>query len=151
MESITEPTEREVELEQALEEVIDILEHKKAKHKLIEEFTLGAFAGEPSDIKVHKNDVLLLTPGDIDGKPAEYKNGLLIHPAQIGCTLSSAIAKLASGQAVWIDDGKIGAVVEAITEQGALLRITEAKTGGVSIKSDKGINFPIKGVANHNF
>jgi len=115
---------------------------KKAKHKLIEEFTLGVFAGEPSDIKVHKNDVLLLTPGDIDGKPAEYKNGLLIHPAQIGCTLSSAIAKLASGQAVWIDDGKIGAVVEAITEQGALLRITEAKTGGVSIKSDKGINFP---------
>ena len=34
MESITEPTEREVELEQALEVVIDILEHKKAKHKL---------------------------------------------------------------------------------------------------------------------
>jgi len=33
MDSITEPTEREVELEQALEEVIDILEHKKATHK----------------------------------------------------------------------------------------------------------------------
>ena len=30
MESITEPTEREVELEEALVEVIDILEHKKA-------------------------------------------------------------------------------------------------------------------------
>ena len=30
MESITEPTKREVELEEALEVVIDILEHKKA-------------------------------------------------------------------------------------------------------------------------
>ena len=29
MESITEPTKREVELEEALEAVIDILEHKK--------------------------------------------------------------------------------------------------------------------------
>jgi hypothetical protein len=31
--SSANPTKREVELEQALEEVIDILEHKKATHK----------------------------------------------------------------------------------------------------------------------
>ena len=115
---------------------------KKAKHKSVDQFTLGQFAGEPLDIKVYKNDVLLLTPGDINGKPAEYKDGILIHPAQIGCTLSSAIEKLDIGQAVWIDDGKVGAIVEAITEQGVLLRITEAKQGGEHIKTDKGINFP---------
>ena len=115
---------------------------KKAKHKSVDQFTLGQFAGEPLDIKVYKNDVLLLTPGDINGKPAEYKDGILIHPAQIGCTLSSAIEKLDIGQAVWIDDGKVGAIVEANTEQGVLLRITEAKQGGEHIKTDKGINFP---------
>ncbi len=115
---------------------------KKAKHKSVDQFTLGQFAGEPLDIKVYKNDVLLLTPGDINGKPAEYKDEILIHPAQIGCTLSSALEKLDIGQAVWIDDGKVGAIVEAITEQGALLRITEAKQGGEHIKTDKGINFP---------
>jgi len=115
---------------------------KKANDKSAKQFTLGQFAGEPLDIKIHKDDVLLLTPGNIEGKPAEYKDGILIHPAQIGCTLSAAIKKLSIGQAVWIDDGKIGAVVEAITELGALLRITEAKNGGVTIKSDKGINFP---------
>ena len=113
------------------------------KPKSVDQFTLGAFAGEPLDIRVFKNQLLLLTPGNVDGKPAEYDDsGVLIHPAQIGCTLSSLIEKLEIGQPVWIDDGKLGAIVEAMTEQGALLRVTVAKAGGVRIQSDKGINFP---------
>ena len=104
---------------------------------------MGDFAGEPLDIRVFKNQLLLLTSGNIEGKPAEFDNGgALIHPARIGCTLVSAIEKLEPGQPVWIDDGKLGAVVEAVTGEGALLRITVAKAGGVRIQSDKGINFP---------
>ena len=111
--------------------------------KSVEQFTLGEFAGEPLDIRVFKNQLLLLTPGNIEGKPAEFDNGgTLIHPARIGCTLASAIEKLEPGQPVWIDDGKLGAVVEAVTGEGALLRVTVAKAGGVRIQSDKGINFP---------
>ena len=107
------------------------------------QFALGEFTGEPLDIRAFKNDLLLLTPGNIDGKPAEYdENGVLIHPARIGCTLSSLIEKLEPGQPVWIDDGKLGAIVETVTGQGALLRVTVAKAGGVRIQSDKGINFP---------
>jgi pyruvate kinase len=106
-------------------------------------FTLGEFTGEAQDIRVFKNQGLLLTAGHIDGKPAELDDsGGLIHPAQIGCTLSSIIEKLNIGQSVWIDDGKLGAIVEAVTGQGALLRVTEAKAGGVRLQSDKGINFP---------
>ena len=113
------------------------------KPKSAAQFTLGEFTGEPLDIRVFKNELLLLTPGNIDGKPAEYdENGVLIRPAQIGCTLSSLIEKLEPGQPVWIDDGKLGAIVEAVTGQGALLRVTVAKAGGVRIQSDKGINFP---------
>ncbi len=112
------------------------------KSKSAEEFTLGGFAGEPLDIRVFKNQLLLLTPGNVDGKPAEYDEQGLIHPAQIGCTLTSLIEKLEPGQPVWIDDGKLGAIVEAVTGQGALLRVTKAKANGVRIQSDKGINFP---------
>lgn len=108
----------------------------------VDAFTLGDFAGEPLDIRVFKNDLLLLTAGNINGKPAEYDEQGLIHPAQIGCTLSSLIEKLETGQPVWIDDGKLGAIVEAVTGQGALLRVTVAKASGVRIQSDKGINFP---------
>jgi pyruvate kinase len=110
--------------------------------KSVDEYTLGGFSGDPLDIRVFKNELLLLTPGNIDGKPAEYDEQGLIHPAQIGCTLSSLIEKIEPGQPVWIDDGKLGAIVEAVTEQGALLRVTVAKASGVRIQSGKGINFP---------
>jgi pyruvate kinase len=119
-----------------------IKDRKTTKPKSADTFKLGQFAGNPLDIRVFKNQLLLLTTGDIDGKPAEYVEQVLIHPAQIGCTLSSAIEKLEIGQPVWIDDGKLGAIVEAVTAQGALLRVTVAKTSGVCIHSDKGINFP---------
>lgn len=106
-------------------------------------FTLGKFDGGPLDIRVMKDELLLLTAEPIAGKPAEYSDsGALIHPAHIGCTLPSAMTKLQPGHPVWIDDGKLGAMVEKITDQGALLRITVAKPSGVGIHSDKGINFP---------
>jgi pyruvate kinase len=111
--------------------------------KFVDFFTLGKFDGEPLDIRVMKDDLLLITEERLEGKPAQYSDsGVLIHPAHIGCTLTSAIAKLKPGQPVWIDDGKLGAIVEKITDQGALLRITAAKASGVRIQSDKGINFP---------
>ena len=121
---------------------ITTTEQTKKSKKLVDQYSLGEFAGEPLDIRVFKNQLLLLTPGNIDGKPAEYDEQGLIHPAQIGCTLSSLIEKLAIGQPVWIDDGKLGAIVEAVNGEGALLRITVANASGVPIKSDKGINFP---------
>lgn len=111
--------------------------------KFVDFFTLGKFDGEPLDIRVMKDEWLLLTEEHIAGKPAEYSDsGVLIQPAHIGCTLSSIIMKLKVGQPVWIDDGKLGAIVEQITDQGALLRITMAKPSGVRIQSDRGINFP---------
>lgn len=106
-------------------------------------FRLGGFAGKPLEIRLHKNDLLLLAENDAPGTPAEYDDsGVLIKPAQIGCTLSSFSAKLQVGQPVWIDDGKLGAVVEALTPDGALLRVNQVRSGGVNIQSDKGINFP---------
>lgn len=108
-----------------------------------ERFKLGVFAGEPLEIRLFKNDLLLLTENDIIGAPAEYdQHGNLIKPAQIGCTLSSFSAKLKIGQPVWIDDGKLGASVEQVSERGALLRVNQARSGGVRVQSDKGINFP---------
>ncbi|MGZ8225280.1 MAG: pyruvate kinase [Methylococcaceae bacterium] len=108
-----------------------------------DKFALGLFSGEPMTIQVYKNDLLLLTENDVAGAPAEYDDhGVMIKSAQIGCTLSSFSSRLKPGQSVWIDDGKIGAVVESISGQGALLRIIQARSNGVRIQSDKGINFP---------
>ncbi len=120
-----------------------LLEPDKHETDTADKFNLGMFAGEPLEIRLFKNDLLLLTENNAVGTPAEYdESGVLIKPAQIGCTLSSFSTKLTIGQPVWIDDGKLGAIVENISGQGALLRVNQARSGGVSIQSDKGINFP---------
>ncbi|MBD2439076.1 pyruvate kinase [Nostoc sp. FACHB-110] len=61
---------------------------------------------------------------------------------QISCTLPEVVDRLEVGAPVWIDDGHIGAIVEAIAPEGALLRITHTRPKGEKLRPDKGINFP---------
>ncbi|MEO0757527.1 MAG: pyruvate kinase [Cyanobacteria bacterium J06648_16] len=64
------------------------------------------------------------------------------YELQASCTLPEVLDALQIGDAVWIDDGKVGAVVEALTPAGVLLRITHAPGKGKKLKADKGLNFP---------
>ncbi len=106
-------------------------------------YNLGTFHGLPKKILLFKDDLLLLTDHNIPGAPAVYdEHGVAIKPAHISCTLKSVIGRLKIGDPVWIDDGKLGAKVETITEQGTLLRVTRAPASGVNVMADKGINFP---------
>jgi pyruvate kinase len=113
------------------------------KAPALAKFNLGSFQGAPKQILLYKNDFLLLTAADQLGAPASYDDQQILRkPAQITCTLATAIKRLKIGDPVWIDDGKLGAVVENILEQGVLLRVIRARAEGVTISSDKGINFP---------
>lgn len=53
-----------------------------------------------------------------------------------------ALDDLRVGESVWIDDGKIGSVVERIDTAGALLRVTATRDKGHVLKALKGLNFP---------
>jgi pyruvate kinase len=61
---------------------------------------------------------------------------------QANCTLPEILDRLEVGTTVWIDDGHIGAVVEAIAPEGVWLRITHTRPKGEKLRPDKGINFP---------
>lgn len=61
---------------------------------------------------------------------------------QINCTLTEVLDKLEVGAPVWIDDGHIGAIVEAIAPEGALLKVIHTRPKGEKLRPDKGINFP---------
>jgi pyruvate kinase len=107
-------------------------------------FTFSPFEGEPLTIRLHRGDLLMLSRDSLPGQPVcrDEASGRLISPALISCTYAGLIDDLQPGAPVWIDDGKLGAVVESITEEGALLKITHAGPKGVVIRSDKGINVP---------
>ncbi|MEC4747954.1 pyruvate kinase [Methylomicrobium sp. Wu6] len=113
------------------------------KFDVLGEFPLAPFSGKFSSIHVENGDHLLLIRGDELGSPAVYGvNGQIMTPARIGCSCDAVFSSLRTDQPVWIDDGKLGAVVESITDDGAMLKVTEAGQGGVVIRSDKGLNFP---------
>ncbi len=119
------------------------------RHRIgTEPLVLGALGREslpfqPQDIRVAKGDPLLLGSGDEPGREARYgEDGELLEAARIGCTMAPILAHAQPGDAVWIDDGKIGCVVERNAVDGLWLRVTHAPPHGAKIKADKGINFP---------
>ena len=89
-------------------------------------------------LRLRIGDRLLLTRADDVAGP-EQGEGL---PAQIGCSLPEAFAATRRGHHVWLDDGKLGGVVEAVDRDSIELRITSAGPKGAKLRAGKGINLP---------
>ncbi|HWS02319.1 MAG TPA: pyruvate kinase [Gammaproteobacteria bacterium] len=105
------------------------------------DYRVGEFAGKPADVRLFRGDQLLLRRGLQPGRPAVTTKASS-HPAEISCSHPEIIDELQPGHTLWIDDGKLGCVVEQITEQGALLHVTHAGPKGMRIQADKGLNLP---------
>lgn len=105
--------------------------------------SVGTIAMPPLEIRLEHDDLLLLTREPLPGEPRRVnKRGKMIAPAHISCSEPQVLAALKIGHHVWIDDGKIGTVVEALDERGAWLRVTHSHPGGERVAPDKGLNFP---------
>ena len=61
---------------------------------------------------------------------------------QFECSLPEVVLQLKPGDSVWINDGKLGLVVERREAEGAVLRVTHAGPKGTHLRADKGLNFP---------
>lgn len=97
----------------------------------------------PQQIVVKRGDRMLLSNSTEPGRPAQLgSDGCTLKPAQIGCTLPDVLQRPRIGDPVWIDDGKIGAVVEKKDKDGLLLHITHTSPKGAHVREDKGLNFP---------
>ncbi|MFP5507076.1 MAG: pyruvate kinase [Gammaproteobacteria bacterium] len=106
-------------------------------------FALGLVPEAAQEIRLRIDERLLLTRDAAPGSPAQYDSqGHALLPARIGCSHGEIVALLEPGHRVWLDDGRIGMVVEACSDEGALLRVTHAATTGTRIQADKGLNFP---------
>ena len=103
-----------------------------------ETFTIGPVVPQPVEVRVQAGDRLLLyrNPSQL-GHPAAGEN-----PAGISCTLPEVLARVDPGHRVFIDDGKIAAVVKDSLEEYLELEVTAPKGIPVRIRSEKGLNFP---------
>ncbi|MCF8216138.1 pyruvate kinase [Chlorobium sp.] len=108
-----------------------------------QETIVGDFPALINSIPLKINDQLLLTRDSAPGRPAiSDKDGCLIAPARIGCSIPEALDHVRPGEHVWFDDGKIGGIVERNEEHGVLVNITHTRAGGGKLLADKGMNFP---------
>ena len=107
------------------------------------EHPLGAFSGKSAAVSLNLDDLFILMSNAEHATPAVFDDaGRLVEPARIGCTVPEVVRRLKPGHSVWIDDGHVGAVVESIHPEGALLRVTHVGPKGFGVRSDKGLNFP---------
>jgi pyruvate kinase len=99
--------------------------------------TVGGITSLPRTLTLSVGDPLILVHSAAPVEPPEAG-----QVARIGCTLPEASAALRPGQHVLFDDGKIDAVVEAVTASEATLRVVRTKPGGQRLGAEKGINMP---------
>jgi pyruvate kinase len=87
--------------------------------------------------------MLILTRDLKPGRPATRDGaGMVLTPATIGCTVPEVFNDVAAGHSIWFDDGKIGGVVEKVESSRVMVRITQTRVGGRSLRADQGINLP---------
>jgi len=104
---------------------------------------LGPLPPVIAPIPLKQGDMLLLTRKAQPGSPArtDEADGT-VHPARIHCTLPAAFENVRPGDRAWIDDGRIGGVVDANDGNVITLRITHTPPRGARLRPEKGINFP---------
>jgi pyruvate kinase len=104
---------------------------------------LGDLPPVPVPITLRYGEALVLSADPAPGHPAvRDEAGAVLEPACVPCTLPEVLADLQPGERVWLDDGKIGAVVREADPGWARLEVVRARPGGSKLLADKGINLP---------
>jgi len=107
------------------------------------EATIGPLPPLEVPLIVRAGDLLALTRAAVPGGPACcHQEGSPRAPAHIPCVPPELIDMVRAGQSVWLDDGKIGGVIEAVSHEEMLVRVTAARAEGDKLHAGKGINLP---------
>lgn len=119
------------------------LELRNGRGRRVLRAIVGPMDALPGEIVLGEGDALLLTRQPLAGEGADLdEGGHILIPAHISCLQPEIFDYLKPGHQVWIDDGHIGAAVESIGDEGALLRIARTRSGGGKLRAEKGLNFP---------
>ncbi len=86
------------------------------------------------DRRIHRGDRVLMTSRPVP-VGAEWE-------LQFECSSPDAAGQLAEGDEVWVNEGRLGAIVERRLGDDLLLRVTDAREKGEHLRVDKGLNFP---------
>ncbi|HEY7082672.1 MAG TPA: pyruvate kinase [Nitrososphaeraceae archaeon] len=121
-----------------------ILENNKIRHygdRDSESVIVGRVSPQPIDLEVTSGDKLILLKTANNNHPNANTNEY-DHMIKISCTMPEILHKIQQGDRVFIDDGKIEAVVLSSTNKYLVLKIVSPSDSTAKIKKEKGLNFP---------
>ncbi|PTX12233.1 pyruvate kinase [Pontibacter mucosus] len=92
---------------------------------------------------LQKGSFLVLNREPIPGEPATFDaQGHVVQPAHISCTLPEVFTQTKVGEPILFNDGKIEGVLEEVSPDRLLVKITFANSKGSRLRADQGINLP---------
>ena len=94
--------------------------------------------GKGDYLRLRTGDHLVLTRAGAATRPQTFKGS----SPKIECSLDEAFIATAPGHHVWLDDGKLGGVVESTGRDSIEILITSAAANGSKLRAEKGINLP---------
>ena len=107
------------------------------------EFRFGELPPAEQPIVLHVGDTLVLTRDGAPGAPAVLdKDDNVTIPARVSCRPVEIFEQVAVNDPVSLDDGRIEGVVEKVSRDEIVVRITSAKPTGSRLRNNKGVNFP---------
>ncbi|EAR02007.1 pyruvate kinase [Maribacter sp. HTCC2170] len=126
-----------------LETGTEIFLHKDKSKENQKPFRVGELLPKEQFIVLHSEDRLRLHKESIPGESTVHdENGKLIKLAHVSCTLPQVFEDAKKGEPIYFDDGKIEGIIEKVTAEDIVVKITHAKDKGSKLKADKGINLP---------
>lgn len=107
--------------------------------------------GKTKKIKLYGGEQVLLYPADQPPMKKISKH----YAACVGCTLENVGSLVNVGDRVFVDDGKIEMIIDEIIGNDIACTVLTRSVKGVSLKDEKGINFPnsdisVRAICNHD-
>ncbi|MBM4117513.1 pyruvate kinase, partial [bacterium] len=88
-------------------------------------------------------ETLLVTAGEEPGQLARRdREGAVLEPARIPCTLPAVFADTRPGDRILFDDGRLEGVIRETTPSFLRVEIRRAAATGTRLQADRGINLP---------
>lgn len=116
---------------------------EESKSNEVARVRIGELPALPQFIILKEGDTLLLTRANVPGRPARAASSAAPpEPARISVSVPQILDHAKPGEPVWIDDGKIGAVIRTVNANGLSVEITQARPEGEKLGPEKGINLP---------
>jgi len=107
------------------------------------EAPVGSLPASENSLSLRIGDLLIVTRDQEPGRPATHDHaGRVLTPAMIGCTIPEVFDDVRAGESIWLDDGKVGGVIENVDRSRVVVRISHARLRGAKLQADKGINLP---------